>query len=170
MAEKKTTPKKPKLTPEEMQKAKQLKLELAVRDTNSRLKDVERNANGRFKTLTNTIKKVETSVEPKIKTHLEKQVARLEKLNNLVKLDNRVKELEGRLEHVGERMRHLINRETILTELSRFVRNKDDWALMAQFHVAIMKAFNQPDEWWGSNNHELEIGEWYVKIMKLLEE
>ena len=153
-----------------MQKAKQLKLELAVRDTNTRLKDVERNANGRFKTMGNLVRKIDTGVEPKIKTHLEKQVARLEKLNNLVKLDNRVKDMEERLEYISERMRFMIHRETIMTELSRFVRNKDDWALMAQFHIAIMKAFNQPDEWWGSNNHELEIGEWYVKIINLLGE
>ena len=163
-------PRKPVLSVEEQLKASHSKLEHAMRDTTTRLKDVERNTNARFKTTNSLVRKIELNVEPKIKSQLEKQIKRLEKLNNLVKLDNRMKTMEDRLVYVDERMRHMINRETILTEVSRFVRNKDDWALMAQFHVAIMKAFNQPDEWWGSQNHELEIGEWYTKIMKLLEE
>jgi hypothetical protein len=33
-----------------------------------------------------------------------------------------------------------------------------------------MRAFNQDNEWWGANEHESLIGEWYVKIMALLEE
>jgi hypothetical protein len=40
---------------------------------------------------------------------------------------------------------------------------------MAQFHVAIMMAYNQDTAWWGNPNGSKTIGEWYTKIMKLLE-
>ena len=77
-------------------------------------------------------------------------------------VSKRLKELDG-LVH------QLINKETILTEVSMYVRKKDDWALMAQFHVAIMMAYNQDTAWWGNPNGSKTIGEWYTKIMKLLE-
>lgn len=139
-------------------------------ELNDKVKTVEKNINARLTTTNKDVKKVTLDVDNKIKTALEKQIKRLEKLNNLVKLDARIANMESRMEFVGERLRFLIHKETILTELSRIARDKNDYLILAQFHLAIMKAYNQEDEWWSANGHELEIGEWYTKIMKLLEE
>ena len=144
--------------------------EMTTREVNDRLKAAEKNTSGRFKTVTEQIKRLDNSINTRAKTILEKQISRLEKLNNLVLLDKHITEMENRLEYVGERMRLLIHKETILTELSRYARDKGDYLQLAQFHYAIMRAYNQPDDWWGSTGHELMINEWYERIMKLLEE
>lgn len=149
---------------------KEPKAELSVRDAISYAKDVEKNLTARLKTTNNDIKRVDSAIVTRAKTLLDKQIARLEKLNNLVKLDKRIVDMETRLDTIGERMRLLIHKETILTEVSRFARDKGDWMQMAQFHLAIMRAYNQEDEWWDANGHEIYIGVWFDKIMKLLEE
>lgn len=149
---------------------KEPKAELSVRDAISYAKDVEKNLTARLKTTNNDIKRVDSAIVTRAKTLLDKQITRLEKLNNLVKLDKRIVDMETRLDTIGERMRLLIHKETILTEVSRFARDKGDWMQMAQFHLAIMRAYNQEDEWWDANGHEIYIGVWFDKIMKLLEE
>lgn len=141
-----------------------------VKESVDKAKTIEKNLSARLVTNNKEIKKLATTVDGKVSAALEKQVKRLEKLNTIIKLDNRVKEMENRMEYIGERMRLLIHKETILTELSRIARDKQDALILAQFHLAIMKAYNESDEWWGANSHEMEISEWWDKIMKLLEE
>lgn len=149
---------------------KKPRAELSVHDAISYAKDVEKNLTARLKTTNNDIKRVDNAIVTRAKILLEKQIKRLEKLNNLVKIDSRMAEMEARLDVVGERVRLMIHKETVLTEVSRFARDKGDWLQLAQFHLAIMRAYNQEDEWWDANGHEVYIGVWYDKIMKLLEE
>ena len=141
-----------------------------AKEANDKLKATEKNISARLATTNKEVKKLATTVEGKVSTALEKQVKRLEKLNSLVKLDKRISDMEHRLEFIGERLRLLIHKETILTELSRIARDKQDALMLAQFHLAIMKAYNQEDEWWNASGHEMEISEWWDRIFKLLEE
>lgn len=153
-----------------METVKPKKQELTARDAITRMKEVEKNLLARLKTTNNDIKRVDSAIVTRAKTLLDKQVTRLEKLNNLVKIDKRIADMETRLEYIGDRMRLMIHKETILTELSRYARDKGDYLQLAQFHYAMMKAYNQDDAWWGVGGHELLISEWYDKIMKLMEE
>jgi len=141
-----------------------------VSEINARIRANETNVTGRFTTVNNAIQQLDKAFDNRAKKALEKQVTRLEKLNNLVKLDERIHGMEEKLSYIDERLRLMIHKETVLTEVSRLARGKGDYVHMAQFHLAIMKAYNQDDAWWGLNEHELLIGEWYDKIINLLGE
>lgn len=124
----------------------------------------------RTRIVTDKIRIVAQSIDAKAKKQVELQIKRVEGLRDVAKLLKSIDGLYERVDELGNRVRFMIHKETILTELSRYARDKGDWMQLAQFHLAIMRAFNQDNEWWGSNEHEITIGEWYDKIMKLLEE
>ena len=124
----------------------------------------------RTRIVTDKIRIVSQSIDAKAKKQVELQLKRIEELKDVAKLLKTIDGLYERVDELSGRVRFMIHKETILTELSRYARDKGDWMQLAQFHLAIMRAFNQDNEWWGSNEHEITIGEWYNKIMKLLEE
>lgn len=145
-------------------------IKAADREYNNRLKEIDVNCLARTKTVANQLKKIDQSIDKRAKAQLDKQIKRIEKLSAIDKMGNAFTELQLRVEELSSRVRFQIHKETVLTEVSRFARDKGDWLQLAQFHLAIMKAFNQEDDWWDANGHEVYIGVWYDKIMKLLEE
>ena len=140
---------------------------LSSRESLHRLK---KNLDNKLETITNNIRKLDDTIEARADKLFEKRLKRLEKINDVAVLDRYIVDMEKRLDVINERLHLMIHKETVLTEVSRYARDKSDWLQLAQFHVAVMKAFNMPDEWWGLNSRDLIIIEWYSKIMSLLEE
>jgi len=138
---------------------------------NRRMIDDHHKANiARTRIVTDKIRIVDQSIDARAKKQVDLQLKRVEELKDVAKLLKSIDGLYARVDELGDRVRFMIHKETVLTEVSRFARDKGDWMQLAQFHMAIMRAFNQDTEWWGANDHEIMIGEWYVKIMSLLEE
>ena len=76
--------------------------------------------------------------------------------------------LEKRMDYLSNRLQVYLNRECILTEVSRFVRKRGSADLLVQFHLQLMRAYNLDDTFWeqqGSGNFTTE--EWFEKIMML---
>lgn len=133
--------------------------------------------------------KRETSIAKSVAIHLrpvniqlnvlEKTVARHAKridaidVNVLGKFLDRTSELVSNLElrvrELDKMYQFMIHKETVLTEVSMYARKFNDYALLAQFHMAIMRAYNQPNEWW-IEHREYTIVMWYERIMDLLSE
>jgi hypothetical protein len=124
----------------------------------------------RTRIVTDKIKIVDQSIDKRAKKQVELQIKRIDELKDVAKLLKSIDGLYARVDELSDRVRFMIHKETVLTEVSRFARDKGDWMQLAQFHMAVMRAFNQDTEWWGANDHEIMIGEWYAKIMSLLEE
>lgn len=73
-----------------------------------------------------------------------------------------------RAEHLAGRLQSYINRECVLTEVSRYVRNLGSADLIVRFHLQLMEAYNWDDAFWeqrGSGNFTVQ--EWFEKIIKL---
>lgn len=73
-----------------------------------------------------------------------------------------------RVEYLNQRLQAYINRECVLTEVSRYVRSLGSADVIARFHIQLMKAYNLNDTFWeqrGSGTYTIK--EWYEKIMKL---
>ena len=140
---------------------------LSSRESLHRLK---KNLDNKLETITNNIRKLDDTIEARADKLFEKRLKRLEKINDVAVLDRYIVDMEKRLDVVNERLHLMIHKETVMTEVSRYARDKSDWLQLAQFHVAMMRAFNMPDEWWGLNSRDLIIIEWYSKIMNLREE
>lgn len=73
-----------------------------------------------------------------------------------------------RVEYLNQRLQAYINRECVLTEVSRYVRSLGSADVIARFHIQLMKAFAWDEKFWeqrGSGTYT--IREWYEKIMKL---
>lgn len=94
---------------------------------------------------------------------------RLEKLNaSPAQLFNTIDEMQKRTDYLSNRLQTLINRECVLTEVSRYVRSLGSADLIVDFHLAIMRAYNWDDEFWEQpNSREFSIKEWLEKIMTL---
>lgn len=124
----------------------------------------------RTRIVTDKIRILDQSIDARAKKQAEKQLERIEELKDVAKLLKSIDGLYARVDDLSDRVRFMLHKETVLTEVSRYARDKGDWMQLAQFHMAIMRAFNQDNEWWGANEHDILIGEWFTKIMKLLEE
>lgn len=124
----------------------------------------------RFDIVNEKIRAVDHSIDKRAKKQVDLQINRIQELKNVAKLINSIDGLQVRIDDLGERVRFMIHKETVLTEVSRFARDKRDWLMLAQFHLAVMRAFDQDNEWWALNAPEMVIGEWFNRIMKLLEE
>lgn len=124
----------------------------------------------RTRIVTDKIRILDQSIDARAKKQAEKQLERIDELKDVAKLLKSIDGLYERVDDLSDRVRFMLHKETVLTEVSRYARDKGDWMQLAQFHMAIMRAFNQDNEWWGANEHDILIGEWFTKIMKLLEE
>lgn len=79
-----------------------------------------------------------------------------------------LQENEERLLHLGSRLQSYLNRESVLTEVSRYVRRLGSADLITSFHLKLMQAYNWGDEFWeqhGSSSYT--ILEWFDKIMEV---
>lgn len=71
-----------------------------------------------------------------------------------------------RIETLTNKLQTYITRECILTEVSRYVRNKGNQELIALFHLALMRAYNLNDSFWEQRNaSSFTTEDWYEKIM-----
>jgi hypothetical protein len=84
------------------------------------------------------------------------------------KFEEVIKEQEKRMLFLGNRLQVYINRECVLTEVSRYVRRLGSLEVITEFHLKLMNAFNYGDEFWeqyGSSRFTLR--QWFDKIMAL---
>jgi hypothetical protein len=118
-----------------------------------------------------TLRKTIAHLEQKLYQVSKKQAGDAVKLNEIHEpsLKKTIKGVSNRLKELDGLVHHLINKETVLTEVSLYVRKKNDWALVSQFHIAVMMAYDKDQAWWGKVGNLMTIGEWYTKIMGLLE-
>lgn len=73
-----------------------------------------------------------------------------------------------RAEYLNNRLQAYINRECILTEVSRYVRGLGSADVIAHFHLQLMKAYNLDDNFWEQRGSaSFTIREWFEKIMKI---
>ena len=73
-----------------------------------------------------------------------------------------------RAEYLNQRLQAYINRECVMTEVSRYVRSLGSADVIARFHIQLMKAYAWDDQFWeqrGSGTYTIK--EWFEKIMKL---
>lgn len=167
----KTSTKIPDKTAEKPHLGNQIRVLNASTKVNSRdIDEHYRYSQKRFDIVNERIKTVDHSIDKRAKKQIDLQINRIQELKNVAKLINSIDGLQVRIDDLGERVRFMIHKETVLTEVSRFARDKRDWLLLAQFHLAVMRAFDQDNEWWEINAPERLIGEWFDRIMKLLEE
>ena len=118
-----------------------------------------------------TLRQTIAQLEQKVYKITKKQATDAIKLNEIHEpsLKKTLKSVANRFKELDGMVHHLINKETILTEVSLYVRKKNDWALVSQFHIAVMMAYDKDPAWWGKVGNMMTIGEWYKKIMGLLE-
>jgi len=79
-----------------------------------------------------------------------------------------IKSQEERATYLTNRLQSYINRECILTEVSRYVRSIGSADLIVQFHLQLMRAYNYGDEFWEQQRSAVyTIPEWLDLIMKV---
>ena len=92
----------------------------------------------------------------------------IEYATNETKFLQVIKSQEKRAEYLANRLQAMINRECILTEVSRYVRGLGSADLIVQFHLQLMKAYNWGDEFWEQQcSGSFTIQEWFELIMKV---
>ena len=123
-----------------------------------------------------------TCASIRVDKQLEKQIERIDNIDVkvldrfLTRTSNLVISLESRVKDLDKMYQFMIHKETVLTEVSMYARSFQDWALIAQFHMAIMKAYNKDNDWWherrelASDKKEMTVKDWYFRIMALLDE
>lgn len=90
----------------------------------------------------------------------------LEFASDTTKFEEVIKNQEARIVYLANRLQTYINRECVLTEVSRYVRNLGSADYLVKFHLQLMKAYNWDDSFWeqrGSGN--FTISQWLEKIM-----
>jgi hypothetical protein len=79
-----------------------------------------------------------------------------------------IKTQEKRADYLANRLQALINRECILTEVSRYVRSLGSADLIVNFHLQLMRAYNWGDEFWEQpRSSAYTIKDWFELIMKV---
>ena len=74
---------------------------------------------------------------------------------------------EKRMDYLANRLQTMINKECILTEVSRHVRSLGSADLIVDFHLQLMRAYNWGDEFWEQPKAwQFTTAEWLAKIMK----
>lgn len=92
----------------------------------------------------------------------------LEFASDATKFEEVIKAQEARFTELSNRLQSYINRECVLTEVSRFVRSKGSADLIVKFHLQLMKAYNWDDTFWEQRGSgTFTIGEWFDKIMNV---
>ena len=73
-----------------------------------------------------------------------------------------------RVEYLNNRLQSYINRECILTEVSRYVRGLGSADVITHFHLQLMKAYALDDTFWEQRGSAgFTIKDWFEKIMKI---
>lgn len=90
----------------------------------------------------------------------------LEFASDTSKFEEVIKNQEARIVYLANRLQTYINRECVLTEVSRYVRSLGSADHLVKFHLQLMKAYNWDDSFWeqrGSGNFTIQ--QWLEKIM-----
>ena len=73
---------------------------------------------------------------------------------------------EKRAQYLADRLQTYINRECVLTEVSRYVRRLGSADVIVHFHLQLMRAYNWNDEFWEQKGSgSFTIKDWFDKIM-----
>ena len=92
----------------------------------------------------------------------------IEYATNETKFLQVIKAQEKRADYLANRLQALINRECVLTEVSRYVRGLGSADLIVQFHLQLMKAYNWGDDFWEQQRSgSFTIKDWFELIMKV---
>jgi cell division protein ZapA (FtsZ GTPase activity inhibitor) len=90
----------------------------------------------------------------------------LEFAADTTKFEEVIKSQEEKLAYLATRIQSYINRECVLTEVSRYVRNKGSADLIVHFHIQLMKAYNWNDDFWEQRGSgSFTVKDWFDKIM-----
>lgn len=90
----------------------------------------------------------------------------LEFASDATKFEEVIKAQEKRAQYLSGRLQAYINRECVLTEVSRYVRRLGSADLIVDFHLALMRAHEWDAEFWeqaGASSFTIE--NWLQKIM-----
>ena len=88
----------------------------------------------------------------------------------LAKSLTQLEETTYRVQTLASKLESYINRECVLTEVSRYVRSLGSSDLITEFHLQLMKAYNWGDEFWEQKgSRDWTISEWFKKIMAVEE-
>ena len=75
---------------------------------------------------------------------------------------------EKRFDYLNSRLQAHINKECVLTEVSRYVDRLGSADILVNFHFQLMKAYNWGDDFWEQRGASLfTIHEWFTMIMKV---
>jgi cell division protein ZapA (FtsZ GTPase activity inhibitor) len=118
----------------------------------------------RYSKLEQKVLKIEADLRKKQTT----ESKLLEFAADTTKFEEVIKAQEEKLAYLADRIQSYINRECVLTEVSRYVRSLGSADIMVHFHIQLMKAYNWNDTFWEQRGAaSFTIKEWFEKIMKL---
>lgn len=107
-------------------------------------------------------------LEAEIKRKKTYEVRLLQCLSDPEKFVQSMDAIQKRIDMLGDRLQSFINRECVLTEVSRYVQRLGSADLIVQFHLKLMDAYNWGDEFWEQKgNREWTTKQWLDKIMAI---
>ena len=106
------------------------------------------------------------SLEDKVASYKQDITNKTQTDEKLIEYADAINSQNKRIDTLSNKLQTYITRECILTEVSRYVRNKGSQEGLALFHLALMRAYNLNDSFWEQRNASLfSTEEWYEKIM-----
>ena len=79
-----------------------------------------------------------------------------------------ISEQYRKMDELSNRLQVMINKECVLTEVSRYVRKLGSADLIVNFHIQLMRAYNWGDEFWNQQKAlQYTIPEWLELIMTI---
>lgn len=109
-----------------------------------------------------------------IRDGLAGSIKRIEKANSIIEeLSVKVTSIdpatyvtmEQRGAYLSDRLRLLIDKITVLTEVSFYARNGRDVNSRAQILAAVVWAFDRDDDWWADAYYDLSVEGWAKRCM-----
>jgi hypothetical protein len=106
------------------------------------------------------------NLEDKVAEYKQAIETKTQSEEKLIEYADAINAQNKRIEALSNKLQTYITRECVLTEVSRYVRNKGNADLIVSFHLALMRAYNLSDSFWEQRNASMfSTEEWYEKIM-----
>ena len=107
-------------------------------------------------------------LEDKVAEYKQEIANKTQSEEKLIEYADAINAQNKRIETLTNKLQTYITRECILTEVSRFVRDKGSLEGIALFHLALMRAYNLNDSFWEQRNASMfSTADWYEKIMAI---
>jgi hypothetical protein len=146
-------------------------IESVVERSNTKIDNALKKFDTRVESYKTKIAKLEVKINLLEKELKKRRIYEGKLLKILEKPDRFVQGLqegEERLLELGGRLQSYLVRESVLTEVSRYVRRLGSADLIATFHLKLMQAYNWGDEFWEQHGSaSYTILEWFDKIMDI---